>query len=229
MCFTELFVIITLAVSVSGDCPPGSYLGPVTNHCDDCGDICEHADIQGTQADCQRLCAGYRQDGAATTQLPQCPSDQYYDSAISRCDYCSVICDNHVIQGTTAQCKDKCPTYFEPKVIESQQLTPAVITICCILGLCIVLVSVYGLMVCFCEHRLPSRLQRRLPCVIGGYKKPVECTESHTDSPGSSSLTSLSGYEVPNPGTVTIQMPNPEFGLTELQCQRQSSGDGSNA
>ncbi|XP_067673466.1 uncharacterized protein [Haliotis asinina] len=226
-----LFVIITLAVSVNvyGDCPSGRYLDTGTNNCDDCADICEHAEIQETQRKCQRLCPGYRQDGEATTMLPKCPPDQYYDSAISGCDYCSVICDNHDIQGTTVQCKEKCPAYFEPRFIESHQPTPAVIAICCILGLFIILLSVYGLMVCFCEHRLPSRLQGCLPCFVGGYKKPVECTENHTDSPGSSSLTSISGYDVPTPEMVTVQIPPPQFGLTELQYQRQSSGDASNA
>ncbi|XP_046380685.2 uncharacterized protein LOC124152014 [Haliotis rufescens] len=225
-----LTFIIALAatVSVFGDCPPGKYLDTGTTRCDDCADICEHADIQGTGKDCQRLCPGYEQDWPTTTAVPECSSGQYYDKAISQSDYCSVICDNHAIQGTTAQCKEKCPKYFEPKDIQGQQLSSeniAVITVCCLLGLCLILVSVYGLIVCFCEHRLPSRLQRCLPCLVGGYKKPVECTESHTDSPGSSSLTSLSSYEGPTPGSVTIQMPAPEVGLTDLQYQRQSSGD----
>lgn len=78
-----------------------------TEHCEECREICEHADIKGTQEQCQQSCPKY-------LFVLKCVEnkEEYYDEMVDACSACGPICDNHMHTRTSTLCQEKCSAYM---------------------------------------------------------------------------------------------------------------------
>lgn len=93
------------------------YYDHGTEHCEQCREICQNAQIMGTEQQCNEECPLYKE--AVKCQERE---DKYYDDMVDKCSPCSDLCQNHQVTGTTRECREKCSGYLEkltPKQVPS--------------------------------------------------------------------------------------------------------------
>ncbi|XP_067673472.1 uncharacterized protein [Haliotis asinina] len=113
--------IIVFPSSVFGKCPVDSIWNNLSQTCVRCFDVCHTARGPG----CLRRCLGTTLASASKGSIRrrrnvfsrkcvdvECVDFFYCDPGVGECTPCDQLCDHHDIQGTTEQCRHKCPKYF---------------------------------------------------------------------------------------------------------------------
>lgn len=93
------------------------YYDHGTEHCEQCREICQNAQIMRTTGQCRAECPQY-----LTAMKCADEEDEYYDDVLDACSPCSVLCDNHQVTGNSRDCREHCNAYLKkmtPKQVPS--------------------------------------------------------------------------------------------------------------
>ncbi|KAL8618299.1 hypothetical protein ACOMHN_061144 [Nucella lapillus] len=93
------------------------YYDHGTEHCEQCREICQNAQIMGTVQQCGTECQQY-----LTAMKCADKEDEYYDEMLDTCSPCASLCDNHQATGNTRTCREYCSAYLDkltPKEVPS--------------------------------------------------------------------------------------------------------------
>ncbi|XP_071105495.1 uncharacterized protein [Haliotis cracherodii] len=120
VCLILCYLIVQLS-SVIAECPVDSIWSNHARKCVSCVDVCALA----RGSDCFSRCLGTSSasDTSGLTRVRLdvfgqkcinvvCLDFSYCDPGVGECTPCDQLCDHHRIQGTTEQCRHKCPKYF---------------------------------------------------------------------------------------------------------------------
>ncbi|XP_060602766.1 uncharacterized protein LOC132755855 [Ruditapes philippinarum] len=177
-------------------CPTDMFFDPIAKSCTYCFHICNNAELQRTEDECNTFCPEYhlpamdrpvveKADATdvicsggmyfdETIEQCSCMKDEYYDEVTRICSACYGICSNAEIQNTVDDCNSRCPNYHLPSsttVSPPLTMSDGVSTTTMVIYVCITAgifatCACIACIVCCCRKRLEPKV-RQLYSTLG--------------------------------------------------------------